>query len=37
MTTNLTLGAADKGVLLILAVLFIVGVRIAIGFFQNKK
>jgi len=37
VTTNLTLGAADIAILAALAVLFILGVKIAIGFFTDKK
>lgn len=37
MRTNLTLGTADIIVLLVLAVLFIIGIRITIGFFKKKK
>lgn len=36
MTTNLTLGTADIAILAVLAVLFILGVKIAIGFFKDK-
>ena len=37
MTTNLTLGTADIAVLIVLAILSVVGVRIVIGFFKDKK
>lgn len=37
MTTNLTLGKADIAVLIMLTILFVLGIRIVIGFFHNKK
>jgi hypothetical protein len=37
MTTNLTLGTADIAVLIILLILFVLGVRIAVGFFHDQK
>ena len=35
MTTNLQLGTTDVVVLIVLALLFIVGIRIVIGFFRG--
>jgi hypothetical protein len=35
MTTNLQLGTTDIVVLIVLALLFIVGIRIVIGFFRG--
>jgi len=37
MTANLTLGTADLAVLIVLLILFVLGVRIAVGFFHDKK
>lgn len=37
MTSNLTLGTPDIAILAVLAVLFILGIRIVIGFFNGKK
>jgi len=37
MMTNLTLGTADIAVLIVLLILFVLGMRIAVGFFHDKK
>ena len=37
MTTNLTLGAADIAVLIVVLILFVLGVHIVVGFFHDKK
>ena len=37
MKTNLTLGTADIAVLLVLAVLFVLAIRLVFGFFHEKK
>jgi len=37
MTTDLTLGTADLAVLIVLLILFALGIRIAAGFFHDKK
>ena len=37
MTANLTFGTADITILAVLAVGFILGIRMVIGFFKDKK
>gem|GEM_PF-2178798 len=37
MTTNLAFSTADIAVLMVLAILFAIGIRVAAGFFRNGK